>query len=134
MATSAPPSFDLFGTYLHLKDGGEAAPVAVTERFWPELMAGERRYADRLMMAFRVSEDMLHWEVHPAGEEVIYLLSGAIDFILETEAGERTVPLRAGSPCLLVPKGVWHRFTVREPGALLFITPGEGTQHRPFTT
>lgn len=129
---ASTPSFDLFGTYLHLADNGRAAPVEVTEAFWPDLMAGKRHYDGRLAMASHVTEDAPHWEMHPAGEELIYLLSGAVDFVLEEPAGEEIVALRTGANCCLVPKGVWHRFRVREAGALVFITPGEGTQHRPL--
>jgi hypothetical protein len=31
----------------------------------------------------------------------------------------------------VVPRGVWHRGIVRQPGELMFITPGAGTDHRP---
>jgi mannose-6-phosphate isomerase-like protein (cupin superfamily) len=44
--------------------------------------------------------------------------------------GERLVALEAGMTCI-VPRGVWHRAIVREPGDTLHITRGEGTQHRP---
>ena len=130
MASTA--GFDLIGTYLHLADGGRAAPIEVTQDFWPALMSGEQHYDGRLAMAFQVTQDAPHWEMHPAGEEVILLLSGAVDVVLEGPAGEAVVELRPGAPCCLVPRGVWHRFKLREPGALLFITPGEGTQHRPL--
>ncbi len=130
MADAPSPPFDLIGTYVHLEDGGAALPVAVGADFWPELMAGKRRYDGRLVMAFRITEDTSHWEMHPQGEELLYLLSGAVDVVLEEAAGERRVPLHKGTACL-VPRGTWHRFEVRAPGELLFITAGEGTQHRP---
>ncbi len=40
--------------------------------------------------------DHSHWEMHPAGEELIYLASGRIDLVLETDEGERTVEMRPG--------------------------------------
>lgn len=40
------------------------------------------------------------------------------------------VPLD-GKDAFIVPQGVWHRIEIRRPGQVLFITPGEGTQHRP---
>ena len=30
----------------------------------------------------------------------------------------------------VVPRGVWHRLLVREPGDLLFATPGPSTEQR----
>ena len=130
MATES--GLDLCKTYMDLADGGAARPIAVTERFWPELMSGERRIEGRLMAAFHVGEDAPHWEMHPHGEELVILQSGSVDFVLEAPEGERIVELRPAARCCLVPRGLWHRFVVREPGELLFITHGEGTQHRPL--
>ena len=53
--------------------------------------------------------------------------------ILEELHGERVVELRAGEACI-VPQGVWHRLLVHESGDLLFLTPGEGTAHRPISS
>ena len=53
--------------------------------------------------------------------------------ILEELHGERVVELRAGEACI-VPQGVWHRLLVHETGDLLFLTPGEGTAHRPISS
>ncbi len=131
MADASPSPFDLVGTYVHLEDGGGAAPVVCDADFWPDLMAGRRRYDGRLVMASRMTGSTAHWEMHPQGEELLYLLSGAVDVILEQAAGERRVALTNRTGCL-VPRGTWHRIEVREPGELLFITAGEGTQHRPL--
>ena len=97
MAGPESTAFDLGSTFVHLEDGGHAELVEVTDAFWPELMAGKRRYDGRLMMTFQVRDDAPHWEMHPASEELIYLLSGALDFVLDEAGGERTLSLRAGS-------------------------------------
>jgi quercetin dioxygenase-like cupin family protein len=70
-------------------------------------------------------------EVHPDGDELLYLISGAVTVRLELPAGERTVELGAGD-ALVVPKGIWHRVTLREPGRLVHITPGPHGDHRPL--
>ena len=124
-------TFDLRETYLHLHEGGAADRIAVTETFWPEVMSGQRRLDGRLVMIAQMREATAHWERHPAGEELLYRLSGAVDVIVEEADGERRIPLRDGSPGYVVPAGVWHRFEVLEPGDILFITPGEGTAHKP---
>lgn len=131
MSEPKTAAFDLFKTFVDLTDGGGATPIAVTDRFWAELEAEERRIEGRLAGVVRMGEDTPHWEVHPAGDELLYCLSGAFDVVLEQEGGETVVPLRAGSTFCIVPRGVWHRFVIREPGDLLFITPGEGTRRRP---
>jgi quercetin dioxygenase-like cupin family protein len=67
--------------------------------------------------------------MHPEGDELLYLCSGAIDLVLQDQTGERTLELRAGS-AFIVPPGVWHRLLLREPGVLLAVTRGKGTQLR----
>ena len=67
--------------------------------------------------------------VHPAGDEVLVAISGAMDLFFDLSDGPSSIPLQTGAACI-VPKGAWHRFEVRAPGTLMFITPGEGTQHR----
>ena len=124
-------TLDLRRRYVELRDGGAGAALDVTERFWPDLMSGRRQIEGRLVMASDVTEDAGHWERHPAGEELVVLLAGAVDFILDEPDGERTVALRESGEAVLVPPGIWHRFAVRQPGRLLFVTPGEGTTHRP---
>ena len=131
MSKSDPSAIDPVGTYVHLPDGGAAHAVAVTEAFWPDLMSGKRRYEGRLLMASKVCEDMGHWEMHPNGEEVLLLVSGSVEVIFDDGTTERVVPLGAGQICI-VPRGVWHRFVVRQSGRMVFITAGEGTQHRPL--
>jgi mannose-6-phosphate isomerase-like protein (cupin superfamily) len=71
------------------------------------------------------------WEMHPHGDEVVLLISGAVDVLLEEAAGARIVSLRAPGDCVLVPQGAWHTATPLGLSTLLFITAGEGTQHRP---
>jgi mannose-6-phosphate isomerase-like protein (cupin superfamily) len=123
-------AFDLATTYVQLDDGPAALAVEVDDRFWETIDRRPELRGGRLVGAFRNAEDWDVWEMHPAGDEVVCLLSGAIDVVLEDERGERVVALEAGDTCI-VPKGVWHSANVREPGETLHITRGDGTQHRP---
>ena len=70
-------------------------------------------------------------EMHPDGDEVLYLVSGAVTVKLELPEGDRLVDLEAGDG-LVVPQGVWHKITLREPGRLVHITPGPNGDHRPL--
>lgn len=133
------PGMDLARTYVHIEGDGRAAAVPVTDDFWSLLMAGGgdrediRRMAEGGWMVgtFPYTETWGQWEVHPEGEEIVLLLSGSVDFILDEPAGERVIALRGRSACL-VPRGTWHRAVVHEPGEALHITFGRGTEHRPF--
>ena len=125
--------FELARTFVHLHDGGGATPVECTADFWKETASGKRRY-DRLVgLVHAKRAGDLHpslWEMHPGGDELLYLVSGAIDVILDEPEGERVVELRGGS-AYVVPRGVWHRLVLHEPGQLLFINSRTGMQHRP---
>jgi mannose-6-phosphate isomerase-like protein (cupin superfamily) len=70
-------------------------------------------------------------EVHPDGDELLYMVSGAVTVRLELPGGDRTVELGAGD-ALVVPQGVWHLVTMREPGRLIHITPGPNGDARPL--
>ena len=69
-------------------------------------------------------------EMHPDGDELLFLVSGAVSVRLELPEGERMVDLGAGD-ALVVPQGVWHRIFLREPGRLVHITPGPHGDSRP---
>ncbi|HEX5365598.1 MAG TPA: cupin domain-containing protein [Acidimicrobiales bacterium] len=124
-ASTAP--LNPFETFLHLKKDGDVEVVPVTDDLWARLY--QEPLDGRLSGAFRMQADT-GWEVHPDGEEILYLATGAIDLILERGDGER-IELRAGQ-CCTVPRGVWHRQEVVEPAELFFSTPGPRTEHRPL--
>lgn len=75
--------------------------------------------------------------MHPDGDELLFVVSGRMEVVLEengdqhTVGTERTVELSAGD-AIVVPKGVWHRVVIREPGQLVHITPGPGGGVRPM--
>ena len=71
-------------------------------------------------------------EMHPDGDELVYLISGAIAVELELPGGTQTVELAPGQ-AVIVPKGIWHRVLIREPSQLFHLTPGPGGEHRSQT-
>jgi homogentisate 1,2-dioxygenase len=70
-------------------------------------------------------------ERHPDGDEVLFLVSGRLDVVLEMGATPGVVEMTPRQT-LIVPKGVWHRVLPREPSQLLHITPGPSGEWRPF--
>jgi mannose-6-phosphate isomerase-like protein (cupin superfamily) len=128
-------AFDLSRTYVHLGAGATALPIPDFE--WSEAgmaryrdMVGGRRDDDRLVCLIRQDATWETWECHPAGEEVVVLLSGRVDVIQDLPEGHHLIELHPGE-ALVNPTGVWHTARVHEPGDALFITPGEGTEVRP---
>jgi len=69
-------------------------------------------------------------EMHPDGDELLYLVSGRIQVVLEFEDGDRVVDVQPGE-ALVVPRGVWHNILSVEPGQIIHITPGPGGDARP---
>jgi mannose-6-phosphate isomerase-like protein (cupin superfamily) len=124
------PAFTLDSTYIHLRPDESALAMQGGAKFWGTIE--ERRDLDRgrLMGSVDQTADWDHWERHPAGEEILTLLTGEMDLVLDMPAGEQRATLKPGET-FIVPKGVWHRGIVKAPGRLMFITPGAGTEHKP---
>ncbi len=80
-----------------------------------------------LIAAHHFSETWNVWEKHPAGDEVVVLLTGSAKFLLKLANGNQSILLNEAGAYAIVPKGVWHTAEIHEPTTLLFITPGEGT-------
>ena len=137
MASVPDHSFDLARTFIHLAVDPTATPLPDFEWSPDYLEAYGRRFAadgdrGRLVCVLPQTESWDSWERHPAGEEVVFLISGRVDVVQDIDGEERVIPLRPGE-ALINPPGVWHTARVHEPGAALFITPGRGTEVRPLS-
>ncbi len=108
---------------------GAIEPHDLSE-FWSRLMKGDIAQ-DAIITFSRLEGDFPHWEMHPKGEELFILVDGAIDVVMQMPEGETVTRLKGGE-CLVMPRGVWHRACVVAPGQMIFLTFGEGTQHRPL--
>ena len=127
---TSPFRFD--DSILHL---GPISSTVVRAFSWDQIGEyGARFESDgaqgRMVTVFPQAESWTSWERHPAGEELVFLISGRVDLIQELDGEEHRIELHAGD-AVLNPPGVWHTSDVHEPGDALFITPGEGTEHRP---
>lgn len=125
--------YEAVETYVHLGPDGTAVPLPVTGTFWEELSSGAFGHLGpgRLVSSYAFREDWTSWEMHPAGEELVVLVSGAMDLILDADGREQRLALASPGQYLIVPRGVWHTADVREGALALFVTPGEGTEVRP---
>ena len=85
---------------------------------------------DWLVSEFVCEGDWGNWEMHPNGDEFVYLLDGDIEFQLETIEGVIAQRI-SGRGAVVVPRGVWHTAKVFKPSRMFFITMGAGTEHRP---
>jgi mannose-6-phosphate isomerase-like protein (cupin superfamily) len=129
MATS------LFTHPIHLGLGAKAAPEPeFTGMDWYQGYA-ERHSTDgpegRLVSLYRFEEPWTSWEMHPAGDEVVVCIEGTLTLHQQfADATERSVTLGPGDYAIN-PPGAWHTADCEGRVTALFITAGEGTQHRP---
>lgn len=127
--------FDLKSTYVHLGLGSRVVPLPGFE--WSEdylAKYGAETAADgpegRLVMIGDSDASWTSWERHPAGEELVLVLSGRLTLIQDRGGSERRTELSA-CKAAVNPAGVWHTVDVQEQGQVLFITPGIGTERKP---
>lgn len=69
-------------------------------------------------------------EVHPDGDEILYVISGRLQVVGDSEPGN-PIELTSGQSCL-IPAGEWHQVIILEPSQLVHVTPGPNGDHRPM--
>jgi mannose-6-phosphate isomerase-like protein (cupin superfamily) len=125
-------ALDLSSTYLRLRPDASIEPLPVDGKFWERIAAGELGdfHNEYLVVCHSFATDWAVWEMHPRGDEIVCLLSGSVTFVLELERGPQAIELTESGSYVIVPKGIWHTAKTRVPCRMLFITAGEGTEHR----
>lgn len=126
---------DLSGQWIHLGLGATAEPQPPFDGMeWYERYG--QRHADdgaegRLVSLYTFTEDWDSWEVHPAGAEIVICTDGEITLIQEFPDGRTDRVTLVSGKYAINPPGVWHTADVAKQASAIFITAGEGTQHRP---
>lgn len=120
-------------TYVHLGNDGSSRSTPGGSAFWSLPEAEMATFGDGwLISEFVCNEHWANWEMHPNGDEFVYVLDGDIEFVLELPSGLAKVRI-SGSGAVVVPRGIWHTAEVFAPSRMLFVTRGEGTLHRPVS-
>jgi hypothetical protein len=120
---------------VHLGLGATALPQpAFAGMPWYEAYA-QRVATDgaegRLVSLYEFSRSWDSWEMHPVGDELVVCLAGEITLIQERPDGSfHSAPLRPYQYAVNA-AGVWHTADLDGAATALFITAGEGTEHRP---
>lgn len=129
---SAPKLSD---TFLHLGLGATAVPQPPFKGHEWYAGYGARHGDDgaegRLVSQHTFTQGWDAWEMHPKGEEVVICTAGAMVLTQEFPDGTRKDTRLAAGEFAINPRGVWHIADVEERATAIFITAGEGTQHRP---
>lgn len=122
-------------SFLHLGLGATAVPQPSFDGLEWYAGYGARHGDDgaegRLVSQHTFTDGWDSWEMHPHGAEVVICTEGSIALIQEFPDGTtEKVSLEAGEYAIN-PPGVWHTADVKERATAIFITAGEGTEHRP---
>jgi hypothetical protein len=126
--------FDPSVDYAYLGRNGSSAVFEGGEKFWslpPEEL--DKLGHGWLVSEFRCAEDWPNWEMHPEADELVYLLEGDIELLIEESSGIRRLHVQ-GRGLVIVPRGAWHTARVMAPSRLLHVMMGAGTRHRPVDT
>jgi len=123
---------NLLETFVVMAPDLSATGVEVTATIWEELGRRFDHFKGHLLVArFDFEADWTSWEMHPAGDEVVVLLSGRVDMVLDRGGEHEISSLARPGSFVIVPKGVWHTARTSTPTTMLFVTPGEGTANKP---
>jgi len=86
---STPAPFDLKSTFVVIGPQHAAVPVAVTPTLFEEPDRHHERFKGRLLVSsFAFDADWTTWEMHPAGDEIVCLLTGRVTLVLARDGGE----------------------------------------------
>lgn len=122
-----PTVFDHFAV---LKPDLQLEALEVSPGIYQEL---DERYdgfrSHTLISAHQFSEDWPTWEKHPAGDELVVLLSGRAEILMRRKSGDESITLESPGACVIVPRDTWHTARIARPTSMLFVTPGEQTQN-----
>lgn len=118
-------------TYLSLVRDGSTRQLPGGDAFWSLPEAELARTGENwMLLEFECASDWETWEMHPHGDEFIYLLSGDVTLQLDDGNAITSVPVQ-GRGAVIVPRGVWHTAKVHAPSRMLFASLGKDTRHRP---
>ena len=124
------PVNNLADTFAVLTPGLDVQPVKVTPSLYNELDENFSGFTGHtLVSSHKFSSDWPTWERHPAGDEIVMLLSGAATLILRNASGDEPVKLTEPGTYVVVPRDTWHTARISTSAHMLFITPGEGTEN-----
>ncbi|GAA4048707.1 cupin domain-containing protein [Parerythrobacter jejuensis] len=120
--------------FIHLGLGATAMPQPPFDGMEWYAGYGARHGDDgpegRLVSMYTFDADWDSWEVHPSGAEVVLCTEGTMTLTQEFPDGHREQVTITAGEYAINPPGVWHTADVSGQATAVFITAGEGTEHR----
>jgi mannose-6-phosphate isomerase-like protein (cupin superfamily) len=122
------PQPKLATNFIVLDSKQMATEIPVTPGIYEELDAKFEQFKECLLVSeYTFSSDWPSWEMHPKGDETLYLLSGETTLLLYSDGVESQIEFNVPGSFVIIPKGAWHTALVKTNCTILFITPGEDT-------
>lgn len=107
-----------------------AHTVPVSPSLYADLDANFHNFESCILVAeYTFDADWPSWEMHPAGDEILILVSGAAEIQLLQNGKIVPIIFDQIGTCLIVPRATWHTAKIKQSCRIVFMTPGEGTQH-----
>jgi quercetin dioxygenase-like cupin family protein len=122
-------AFNTETTFVGWDGQGGSTIMPVSPDFW-QTLGQNPKARGTLISAYTFEGDWTSWERHPKGDEMVVCIAGEMTMLLEKPDGVERVALKAGD-AVIVPANTWHTTNVPAVSRGLFITYGEGTDHRP---
>jgi mannose-6-phosphate isomerase-like protein (cupin superfamily) len=95
----------------------------------PGFVPGLQRLAGVTVNILEMKSDAPHnGEMHPDGDEVIYVLEGR--FSVRLGLDNPTYLEVAAGQGVVIPKGVWHKIHILAPCRLVTVVPGPGFEYK----
>jgi mannose-6-phosphate isomerase-like protein (cupin superfamily) len=114
-----------------LKPDLQVATIQVTPAIYEEMDSRFDQFKNHVLIAEHAfSESWPTWERHPAGDEIVVLLSGQVEMVMRRNGSDECIPLNDPGSYVVIPAGVWHTARISVATRMLFVTPGEGTENR----
>lgn len=121
-------AFQIAKNFVVVDDKLRADVVPVDDELYAKLDETYSDFAGHSLISFHsFDSDWPTWEVHPNGDEFVFLVSGRADLVLQQGDKEDVVALDEPGQFVIVPAGTWHTGRISEPTQMLFVTPGEGS-------
>jgi mannose-6-phosphate isomerase-like protein (cupin superfamily) len=133
----APPSnpdamqpHDLARAFAILSPAGAATVKSLSPDFYAELDRDFDGFKGHVLISQHSWDaPWPTWEMHPHGDELVYLIAGDSDLVLWRDGVEEIVRVDAPGQYVIIPQGVWHTARPHAPTTMLFVTPGAGTRN-----
>ncbi len=128
-----PQSISKNPIHLGLGATAEVLPDFTGDPAW-YMAYGEQHAADgpegRLVSMATFDESWDVWEMHPVGAEIVLCTAGEITLHQEHDDGSTDMVTLGAGQYAINPPGTWHTADVADMATAVFITAGEGTDHR----